>query len=100
VAAWHERDSLRFSQGAAESRSVRVFWAHVANSYRLRGFDDEVCVAEATRAVSSYLDDMERRRQYAEGLARRRTGPRDSSPALDSKFHARAVARRLRRGSR
>jgi hypothetical protein len=71
----------------------KVLWAWIANSWRLRGFDDDRCIREACRAVTDYLAA-----KYETSLEHvpmtRKYGPRPiTTDAIPSKYRARAALR-------
>ena len=91
---WKQHHARRYSRDATAVHQQRM-WAWVANSWRLRGFDDERCIREAcsavTQAFALKLEQASHRNRY---VGNGRTGPRPiTTNAIPSIYRARAALR-------
>ncbi len=98
---WKQHHARRYSRDAT-TKHQRKLWAWVANSYRLRGFDDDRCIREACQAVSWCLAQRIEDAAYTgHNISDRRTGPRPTTTeSVPSKYVARAALREIQAASK
>ena len=100
---WRRNHASRYSRDATADHQ-KAHWAWVANSWRLRGFDDDRCIREACMAVTQCLAlRLEHAAYTGRNVGNVKTGPRpittDKIPSIYRARHAlRMAAETARKG--
>jgi len=91
---WKQHHARRYSRDAVGRHQWRL-WAWVANSYRLRGYDDDRCIREACEAVTAcHALRLEDAAYTGHAMTDRKSGPRPpTTQAVPSIYRARHALR-------
>jgi hypothetical protein len=98
---WKQHHARRYSRDAT-AKHQRWMWAWVANSWRLRGYDDDRCIREACGAVTACLALKHDAAAYTgRYVGNRKTGPRPITTArIPSIYRARHALRQAAEAAR